>query len=311
MRVLILGAGALGGYFGGRLLEAGRDVRFLVRPGRAEQLARHGLRIESTRGNVTLAAPTIAAGAVEAPADLVLIAVKAYQLEAAMADVAPAVGPATAIIPVLNGLRHIDILTARFGRERVLGGVAAIPATLGPEGQVIHLAPQHDLTFGELGGGISDRVRAIAALCEGANFGAQASADILQNLWEKWTMLATNAGMTCLMRAAIGDIVAAPGGRDTVLAMLAECAAVAAAEGHAPRPAFLEGITAMLTAPDSTLTASMMRDIERGAPTEGEHVLGDMVARAERHGLATPLVRLARSHVAAYAARQARERRGR
>lgn len=307
MRVLIVGAGALGGYFGGRLLEAGRDVRFLVRAGRAAQLARHGLRIESPRGNVTLAAPTVTTDAIDGPADLILMAVKAYQLDAAMADVAPAVGADTVVIPVLNGLRHIDILAARLGAGRVLGGVANIPATLGAEGQVIHLAPQHDLTFGETGGGISDRVRAIAALAEGANFGAHMSEDILQSLWEKWSMLATNAGMTCLMRAAIGDIVASPGGEATVLAMLAECCAVAAAEGHAPRPAFLEGIRKTLTMPGSTLTASMLRDIERGAPTEGEHVLGDMVARAERHGIATPLIRLARCHVAAYAARKARE----
>lgn len=307
MRVLIVGAGALGGYFGGRLLEAGRDARFLVRAGRAEQLARHGLTIESSRGNVTLKAPTVMAGGLDGPADLILMAVKAYQLDGAMEDVAAAVGPGTAIIPVLNGLRHIEILSARFGAGHVLGGVANIPATLGPNGEVIHLAPQHDLTFGEIGGGVSDRVRAIAALAEGANFGAHVSEDILQNLWEKWSMLATNAGMTSLMRAAIGDIVASPGGEETILAMLAECCAVAAAEGHAPRPAFLEGIRKILTMKGSTLTASMMRDIDRGAPTEGEHVLGDMVARAERHGIATPLVRLARCHVAAYAARKARE----
>lgn len=307
MRILIVGAGALGGYFGGRLLEAGRDVRFLVRPGRAEQLARHGLRIVSSRGDVTLKAPTIGAGALDGPVDLILMAVKAYQLDAAMDDVAPAVGPGTAIIPVLNGLKHIEILAARFGADKVLGGVANIPATLGAEGEVIHLAPQHDLTFGEIGGGISDRARAIAALAEGANFAAHVSDDILQNLWEKWSMLATNAGMTSLMRASIGDIVASPGGEEIVLAMLAECCAVAAAEGHAPRPAQLEGVRKTLTMKGSTLTASMMRDIDRGAPTEGEHVLGDMVARAERHGIATPLVRVARCHVAAYAARKARE----
>ena len=307
MRILIVGAGALGGYFGGRLLEAGRDVRFLVRAGRAEQLARHGLQIESSRGNVTLKAPTVMTGAIDGPADLILMAVKAYQLDGAMADVAPAVGPGTAIIPVLNGLKHIEILAGRFGAGTVLGGVANIPATLGPNGEVIHLAPQHDLTFGEIGGGISDRVRAIAALAEGANFSAHMSEDILQNLWEKWSMLTTNAGMTSLMRAAIGDIVASPGGEETIRAMLAECCAVAAAEGHAPRPDFLEGITKTLTMKGSTLTASMMRDIDRGAPTEGEHVLGDMVARAERHGIATPLVRIARCHVAAYAARKARE----
>jgi 2-dehydropantoate 2-reductase len=308
MRVLVVGAGALGGYFGGRLVEAGRDVAFLVRPARAERLARHGLRIESARGDAHLRPRTVLADALDGPHDLILLAVKAYSLDAAMDDLAPAVGPGTAILPVLNGMRHLDVLTARFGPDRVLGGVAQIPATLGPEGQVRHLGQGHDLAFGEPGGGISDRVRAIAALCEGANFAGRASERIAREMWEKWVMLATSAGMTCLMRAAVGDIAASPGGRDAMLALLAECRAVAAAAGHEPRPASVEAAAAMLTQEGSTLTASMLRDIERGGPTEGEHVLGDLCGRAERLGVPTPLLRLARLHVAAHEARRARER---
>ena len=307
MRVLVVGAGALGGYFGGRLAEAGRDVVFLVRPRRAEQVARHGLRIESPRGDADLRPRTVLAGDLDGTYDLILLAVKAYSLAAAMDDVAPAVGPATTILPVLNGLRHLEALAARFGPDRVLGGVAQIPATLGPEGQVRHLGRMHDLAFGEVAGGASERVRAVAALCEGALFDARSSEAVAQEMWEKWAMLAALAGMTCLMRAGVGDILAAPGGRDAMLAAFAETRAVAGAAGHEPRPAFVESVTGVLTKEGSPLTASMLRDVEGGGPAEGEHVLGDMVDRAERAGVPTPLLRLARLHVAAHEARRERE----
>jgi 2-dehydropantoate 2-reductase len=306
MRVLVVGAGALGGYFGGRLVEAGKDVTFLVRPGRPEQIARHGLRIESQHGNANLRPRTVLADGLDGPHDLILLAVKAYSLDAAMDDMAPAVGPGTAILPILNGMRHLDALASRFGQNCILGGVAQIPATLGPEGQVRHLGPIHDFSFGEVAGGTSERVRAFAAFCEGANLVARASEAIVQEMWEKWAMLATLAGMTCLMRGSVGDILAAPGGRDTMLALFDECRAVARADGHEPRPSVVEMALGTLKE-GSTLTASMLRDIERGGPTEGEHVLGDMVERAERLEVPTPVLRLARCHVAAY---EVRHRRG-
>jgi len=236
--------------------------------------------------------------------------VKAYSLDAATADIAPAVGPGTAILPVLNGMRHLDLLGSRFGADRVLGGVAQIPATLGPEGQVRHLGQDHQLVFGEVPGGLSPRARAVARAFEGANFRPRASERIVQEMWEKWVGLAALAAATCLMRGSVGDILAGPGGRDTALALLAECRAVAAAAGHDPRPPIIDIATGFLTKEGSPLTASMLRDIERGGPTEGEHVLGDLLDRAERSGVPAPILRLARCHVAAYEARRARERAG-
>jgi 2-dehydropantoate 2-reductase len=311
MRVLVVGAGALGGYFGGRLAEAGRDVTFLVRPHRAEQISRHGLRIDSLHGNADLRPRLLLTGEVSSPYDLVLLTVKAYSLPAAMDDLAPAVGPETAILPVINGMRHLDALIKRFGTERILGGLAQIAATLGPEGQVIHrIGPLHNLVYGELRGGTSERVRAIVSAFERAKFESRASEQIMQEMWEKWVGLATLAGMTCLMRGSVGDIFAAPSGRDAMLALLDECRATATAAGYEPRPAFVEFATSMLKA-GSPLTASMLRDIERGGSTEGEHVLGDLVAQAESLGVPTPLLRLARCHVAAYEARRTREQAGR
>ena len=247
MRILVIGAGALGGYFGGCLLRAGRDVTFLVRPRRAEQLARDGLCISSPHGDFTIPARTILADAISEPFDLILLAVKSYSLEAAMEQFAPAVGPATAIVPMINGMSHIDSLLARFGADRVLGGMAQISATLGDDGRVIQLMPFHQLVFGELAGGFSDRCRMLSDVLAGAGFDARASDVVMQDMWEKWAALATNAGITCLMRASIGDILASPGGHDAIMGLFHECSAVAEAAGFALRPPFIDMSTTMYT----------------------------------------------------------------
>jgi 2-dehydropantoate 2-reductase len=307
MRVLVVGAGALGGYFGGCLVRAGRDVTFLVRPRRAAQLARDGLSIGSPHGDFTVAARTVLATSLSEPFDLILLAVKSYSLDEAMEQLAPAVGPATAILPVINGMSHLDRLSARFGVQRVLGGMAIIIATLDGDGRVVQLLPAHELVFGEQTGGFSDRSRAVADVLAGAGFDARTSDAVMQDMWDKWAALAANAGITCLMRAAIGDIVAAPGGSEAILLLFAECCAVAAASGFALKPTVIERWRGTLTTPGSPIKASMLRDIERGGPTEGEHVLGDLAMRARRLGIATPLLDLARTHVAAYEACRARE----
>lgn len=307
MRILIVGAGALGGYFGGCLQRAGRDVTFLVRPARAAQLARDGLRISSPHGDFSVAVRTIDSASIRESFDLVLLAVKSYSLTAAMNDLDPAIGPASAILPVINGMAHIEALSARFGANRILGGVAIISATLGQDGRIIQLLPVHELVFGDPEDDASDRGHAIADVLMGAGFDARQSEIIMQEMWEKWVALATNAGVTCLMRAAIGDIVAAPSGPETILQLFDECCAVAGAYRFALRPPSIARWRAALTTPGSTLKASMLRDIENGSQTEGEHVLGDMVRRARQSGIATPILDLARTHVAAYEARRARE----
>ena len=194
MRILVVGAGAIGGYFGGRLLEAGRDVTFLVRPRRAEQLARDGLVIRSRLGDVERPAPTVVAEALRAPFDLILLSCKAYDLDDAIASFAPAVGRETAILPLLNGMRHLDALEQRFGARAVLGGQCAISTTLDAEGRVLHLNDAHFLSFGERDGAMSARVEAIAADFAGAKFDARASGAILQEMWEKWVLICTVGG---------------------------------------------------------------------------------------------------------------------
>ena len=310
MRVLVIGAGAVGGYFGGRLLEAGRDVTFLVRPRRRTELAGHGLKITSPVGDLTIAKPpTVTAEDLRHPFDLILLSCKAFDLEAAIPSFARAVGPDTAILPLLNGMLHLDMLDARFGPARVIGGQCGIATTLGENGTVVHLNNLHVLGFGERDGASSERVRAIAALMEGARFQAHASDAIVQEMWEKWVLLASMAASTCHMRATIGDICGAPGGTDLVLRLIEECRSVATLEGYAPRPAFLERTRAMLTATDSPLTASMFRDVERNAPIEADHVIGDLIRLGSRQGtsgLELPALRTAYTHLKAYEARRRR-----
>ncbi|GJD50296.1 2-dehydropantoate 2-reductase [Methylobacterium crusticola] len=310
MRVLVVGAGATGGYFGARLVAAGRDVTFLVRPARAARLAAHGLVVRSPLGDLHLPAPaTVTADGIENPFDLVLLSCKAYDLEAAAAAVAPAVGSGTAVLPILNGMAHLDALDARFGPERVLGGSCAIAATLGPEGEIVQLSDLHALTFGERDGSRSERVGRIARTLEGAGFAARLSDRILLEMWEKWVFLAALACGTCLMRGAVGDIVAAPGGRALMLGLLDECRGVAAGEGYPPRERFFESSRGTLTAEDSAFTASMLRDIARGAPIEADHIVGDLIrrGRAAAPEQALPHLSLAYTHLKAYEHRRARE----
>src|SRR5262245_34705367 len=277
MRFLVVGAGATGGYFGGRLLEAGRDVTFLVRPARAERLAAAGLTIARPAGNVTLRSPpTVLAEELRAPFDAVILSCKAYDLDGAIESFAKAVGPDTAVVPLLNGMRHLDALDARFGADRVLGGSCFISAKLSEGGQIAHVSDINRLTFGERAGGRSPRVEAIAAAMAGARFEAVPSDKIVLVMWEKWVFLASLAAITCLTRSAVGDVVAA-GGADLAAALLDECRAIAAAAGYPPRADSIRASLARLTDSGSEVTASMLGDVERHGRTEADHVLGDLI----------------------------------
>ena len=301
MRVLVVGAGAIGGYFGGRMLQAGRDITFLVRPRRAGELASAGLVIKSPHGDVTLKTPpTVQADAIRQKFDVILLSCKAYDLDDAMKSFAPAVGEGASIIPLLNGMRHLDLLDAKFGSARVLGGLCAIAITLNDKREVVQLQPMQSLGFGERDGKLSDRVRAIAEVFKSGNFGSGASEHVMQDMWEKWVFLASIAASNCLMRASLGNILAAPGGKDFILGIFDECKAVATAEGYPPRAPFLERTLAMLTMEGSPMTASMFRDIQAGLPVEADHVVGDLIARGDAAKVPVPRLRTAYTHLKAY-----------
>ena len=293
LRILIVGAGAVGGYFGGRLAQAGRDVTFLVRPSRAKQLSQDGLRIISPHGDAVLSPTLISADKIDAPYDIIFLSVKAYALEAAMNDFAAAVGPETIIFPVLNGMRHIDILTKRFGEHAVIGGVCLVAAEIDHQGRIVQLADFQRLVYGERNGETTPRLKALDATLQGAGFDARLSPEIMQAMWEKWVQLASLGAITCLMRGTIGEIVAAPGGAELSIDALNESVAVATACGYKPSEKVLSRHAAAMTAPGSSLTSSTYRDLRNGAPVEADQILGDFIERGSAHGVAAPLLKAA------------------
>jgi 2-dehydropantoate 2-reductase len=305
MRLLVVGAGSTGGYFGGRLAKAGRDVTFLVRPERAARLRSDGLQIVSPHGDLTLHPQVTTAAEIAKPFDVILLSVKAFSLEAALRDLTVAVGPETMIVPVLNGMRHMDLLRDRFGPRAALGCVCIISATVDAQGRIVQLTPQQRLAYGELDGTLTPRVQALDAFMQGAGFEARLTTTIEREMWEKWTLLATLGGVTCLMRGSVGEIVAAAGGLQFVSAFLAEVVAVVRGAGTAPSEAFLASARAVLTAEGSALTSSMYRDLQNGGPIEADQIIGDLLERGRKKDIPVPLISLAYTNLAVYQRRRA------
>jgi 2-dehydropantoate 2-reductase len=304
-KILVLGAGGTGGYFGGRLAEIGADVTFLVREARRKTLSEQGLRIESPFGDAKIAVNTVVASEVAPVYDAVILTCKAYDLDAAVAAIAPAVAPNGYVLPFLNGIAHIDVLNEKFGQHRVLGGTAKIQATITPNGAIRQFNDWRTLAFGEQSGEITERVRTLAALFEAAK-GVEvfAVADVVQRMWEKLVHLSTAAAMTCLMRANVGEIVRTPRGREIFLDQLGCGAAIAAANGHAPSAAFMKSWEETFSQQDSQYSTSMLRDIERGGQTEVEHILGFMLDKAIKSRTACNTLLLAYTNVKAYEQRR-------
>jgi 2-dehydropantoate 2-reductase len=303
MRILVIGAGAVGGYFGGRLAKAGKDVTFLVRNRQAEVIHKHGLSIVSRHGNATLQPEIILASEIAVPYDLIILCVKAYSLAAAMNDFAAAVGPNTIILPLLNGMRHLELLAGRFGEESVIGGVCFIAAEVDTEGRIVQLTDIHRLVYGERNGGNSPRMSALNEAMQGAAFEGRTSENILQDMWEKWVLLASLGASTCLLRGNIGEIEAIPGGADLARAILSECSAISAACGYVPGPNFVARTEKTLSTPRSTLTSSMYRDMSKGAPVEVDQILGDLLERGRKFAVTTPLLEAACANLRVYQAR--------
>ncbi len=303
MRILILGAGGVGGYFGGRLIENGADVTFLVRERRAIVMAEHGLRIESPLGDFTGPVKTVTdASAVEV--DVIVVSCKSYDLDSAIKAAAPAVRPGVAVLPLLNGIAHMDRLRAAFPQAELWGGVAQIAATLTPEGVIRHLGEMNAIMAGAPGGASDDKPKRFAALFDGTPVNASARSDITQDLWDKLVFLATLSAATCMMRASVGVILATRTGGAVLQRLLDECASIAVAEGFAPSPERMEGYGRILNHVGSPMTASMLRDIERGGPTECDHIQGYLLDRAEAHGMAVPTLEAAYAHLQAYEQRR-------
>jgi 2-dehydropantoate 2-reductase len=307
MKLLVLGAGATGGYFGGRLAEAGSDVTFLVRPKRRDQLQRDGLRIEGPRGNLQMAVKAITRDEISTQYDGIIVSVKAYDLETAIDAIRPAVGEKSLILPILNGMRHLDSLDVAFGAQRVLGGLSHISVTLTDGGTVKEFGNLTTLTMGPR---FDEQQAAASRLRDELVRGIELiyPDNITAAMWEKWFFIAALASSTCLMRAPVGEIARAEGGKQFMTKLLDECIAIATANGFQPGPKTLEFARDFFADTTSTITASMLRDIQRGGKIEAEQIVGDIIRRGRERGVDTPLLDIAFIHLEAYQnARSARE----
>ena len=304
MRILVLGAGGIGGYYGARMHAAGGNVTFLVRPGRAAQLREKGLQVFSPFGDLQISPQLVTKETLTETFDVILLTCKAFDLDSAMDAIAPAIGEQSAIVPLLNGVRHIDRLVTRFGAARVLGGVALISVTLAANGEIHHLNKLHRFTVGSLGWRPSPWLEPLSKLMESSGVDFVLADNIGQAMWDKMVFLATLAGATCLMRSSVGTIMSTLAGESFINGLLDECAAVADANGRKLGDTQLTVFRNMLTDRSSALVASMLRDVEANKQTEGDHILGDMISWAANKKLEVPLLKLAYSHLQAYERRR-------
>ncbi|MBB5329827.1 ketopantoate reductase family protein [Tunturiibacter gelidoferens] len=290
MKILVVGAGAVGGYYGARLAEAGRDVTFLVRPARAAQLQRDGLRILSPHGDLTLKPQTITSSEITSPYDFIFLSVKAQALDQAIKDMTPAVGPETMIYPVLNGMRHIHTLAYSFSEQAILGGVCIVSTDLDEQGRVVQLNPLDKIIYGERSGEITPRIRALDETLRNAGFETELATNIIQAMWDKWVTIASFGLITCLLGGPIGEINALSDGEQTALLAVDECAAIAKACGFPTSQAALEIVRRVIAQKDSKFTSSMYRDLRKGAPVEVETILGDLLDHGHAHQIEAPLL---------------------
>jgi 2-dehydropantoate 2-reductase len=300
MKMLIVGAGATGGFFGARLTQAGRDVSFLVRPKRAEQLRQSGLQVTSPHGDFSVDPRVLTQDQLTAEFDAILLTVKAYALDQALADIAPAVGPETLLLSTLNGMKHLDQMAMRFSNSNVLGCVCRIESTVDEDGRIVQFSKINDMTYGELDGPRSARIESLDAFMQGAQFEARISDDIRTNLWEKWTLLASLGVSNCLARGHIGEIVNAIGGIQLIERVLAEVVGTVRANGGGLSESYVQGVHKMLTNPLSKQTSSMYRDLQNGNAVEAEQIVGDLITRARRAEVPVPLLETAFTQLQAY-----------
>lgn len=287
MRILVVGAGATGGAFGTLLQEAGRDVTYLVRPRKQEVLRRDGLRFISPTADRTHPVKTITAPDGSEAFDLILVTVKATALDGVLGELGAFVGPGTSIVPILNGMAHVDRLEQLYPGQ-VLGGLARIVATL--DGDVVRQqVPLTSLTVGGLNGNPVPPEISEALEVPGVDFSV--ADDILGALWDKWAFIAAAGIINCLFRAPVGRILEA-GGQSRILEAISETEAVAAAAGHPVADAAHAQAVGILTEPGSAFTSSLYRDLSAGLPSEAEHILGDLARRARELKVPTPLLDL-------------------
>ena len=290
MKIVVMGSGGVGGYFGARLAANGADVTFIARGEHLAALRRDGLKVLSANGDLTVK-PVKATDdpASVGHADLVMIAVKLWSTDDAARTIAPMMGPNSAVVSWQNGVVAEDILIKHYGKERVIGGVSNIAALIEAPGVIRHNGTMARLIFAELNGKPSKRIDAFAALCKQANIDHVVSDDIIRAIWQKFIFLASLSGMTCATRLSIGPIRTDPETRAMLKAALGEVVAIGRAKGVSlPDDQVEQSLTWADNLPP-TMVASMLGDLNRGNRLELPWLSGNVVKLGEELGVATPV----------------------
>ncbi|MBT2694021.1 ketopantoate reductase family protein [Bacillus sp. ISL-55] len=301
MKILIVGAGAIGGYFGGRLLEKGEDVAFLVREKRQQQLRSNGLVVESIHGNMHVPEPkTVLAGENAEPFDLVLVSTKSYHLEGAIKDIRHYVGEATMVLPLLNGMAHLDVLIEAFGPEKVIGGLCFIETTLTQDGKIVQTSPIHDLVFGERNGEKTARIQQLEKAFSGTKASFRLSEKIQQEMWHKYLFITSLSGITSLFRAPIGPIREQEHGWKTIQLLVHETAEIVERICAPLAPGATEATLEKMKEIGQAMKSSLQRDMEKSLLTEGDHLFGYLLEEAAQSGLAAPILSAIYANVKIY-----------
>ncbi|WP_142827420.1 ketopantoate reductase family protein [Planococcus soli] len=290
MKILIVGAGAIGGYFGGRLLEKGEDVTFLVREGRKKKLQQTGLKIQSKHGDLQLQPKLITKKEQSSPFDIVLVSTKSYQLEDAIEDIQPFTGPKTMILPLLNGISHLQPLIRAFGEERVIGGLCFVETTLAEDGTIVQTSPVHQLIYGERTGKKTERIEKLEQAFSGTKAEFIKSDNINQEMWHKYLFITAMSGITSMMESPIGPIRDLETGRRTIHALLQELEAIMEKMEAPIQPGIADTQLSRIESMAAGMKSSMQRDIEKLQPTEAEHLQGYLLARAKEMEIAVPVL---------------------
>lgn len=291
LRILVLGAGGIGGYFGGRLAENDQDVTFLVRSKRKAYLEQNGLTIHSKQGDCQLEPKLITKASQVEPFDVILLSSKSYHLEQAIEDLKPFVNESTVIIPLLNGIAHVSRLQSEFGTEKIMGGYCLIETTLNSQGEVVQTSPFDKLYFGELDGSESARAKAIAEAFSGTKASFKLTHQIEQGMWQKYLMITVLSSITTLMHAPVGPIRDSDGGTKFVRDLYDETVAIMHAH-HAPlADKIVDQYMDAFEQLSYHFKTSMQRDMEKGLNIETDHLQGYLLDLAEQYHMDAPLLR--------------------
>lgn len=291
MRILIAGAGAVGGYFGGRLLEKGEDVTFLVREKKYDQLQENGLVINSVHGDAKLKPKLLRTGVPsEENFDLILLSVKAYHLEEAINNIMPYAGEGTCILPLLNGIAHMDTLERAFGKERLLGGLCFIESTLDEKGEIVQKSDMQEVVFGEIDGRQTERISRIQESLTGTKASFRYSSEIVSEMWSKYLFISMMSGLTTLTRSPIGPIRDTAEGRSIIEGLALEILPVMKSLGANLPDDAKENIIKKINAVGYHMKSSMQRDMEKGLQTESAHFFKYLLDAAAEHRLPVPVL---------------------